>query len=141
MRKEHILLIGIIVILLGGLIYSISGFFVNSDKINIPAGSDKLKKKNSESTVTVDLTPKFENGKLYVDIEINTHTVDLSQYDLKDIVALEFEGKSIKPVSAPKLSGHHNSVQLIFDVGKELSNFKIIVKDLPDIQERVFEWP
>ena len=141
MRKEHILLIGIIVILLGGLIYSISGFFVNSDKINIPAGSDKLKKKNSESTVTVDLTPKFENGRLYVNMEVNTHTVDLSQYDLKDIVALEFEGKSIKPVSAPKLSGHHNSVQLIFDVGKELSNFKIIVKDLPDIQERVFEWP
>ena len=141
MRKDSMLLIGVIAILVGGLIYSISGFFVNSDKANIPAESDKLKKKNSESAVTVDLTPKFENGKLYVNMEVNTHTVDLSSYNLEDIIVLEFENKKIKPVSAPELSGHHNSVQLIFDVGKELSNFKIIVKDLPDIQERVFEWP
>ena len=91
--------------------------------------------------VLMDLTPKgIENGKFAVDISINTHSVDLSQFNLMQITALEYEGKAIKPESAPKLSGHHSSGALIFDVGKELKNFKITIKGIPTVDERVFEW-
>ena len=150
MNKEKILLIGILVIVVAGLVYSLSGFFSSQIPTTANVGetpstknsNSKFDTKTSESTVTVGLTPaKFENGRLYVDIGVDTHSVSLDNYNLKEIAALEFESKSIKPVSAPKLSGHHNSGQLVFDIGKELDNFKIIVRDLPDIQERVFEWP
>ncbi len=147
MNKENIVLIGILAIVVVGLVYSLSGFFTSPTSIKAntnvaPENSNsEFATKTSESTVTVDLTPKkFNNGKLYVDIGVNTHTVDLARYDLKEIVTLEFEDKSIKPTSAPKLSGHHNSGQLIFDVGRELDTFKITINGLPDIQERLFEW-
>lgn len=89
----------------------------------------------------VDLTPKgMENGKFVVDASINTHSVDLDQFDLTKITSLEYEGKAIKPLSAPKLSGHHNSGALSFDTGKEIKNFKIIIKGIPAVEERIFEW-
>jgi len=90
---------------------------------------------------SVDLTPRgIENGKFAVDISINTHSVDLSQFDLMEITTLEYEGKAIKPVSAPKLSGHHSSGGLIFDTGDEIKNFKITIKGIPAVDERIFEW-
>ena len=141
---ESALILSIVV----GLIYSLSGFFTSpaSAKVNVNTAQEnsnsKFAAKTSESTVTVVITPiKFENAKLYVDIGVDTHTVGLDSYNLREIVTLEFEGKSVKPLSAPKLSGHHNTGQLIFDAGKEPSNFKIVIKGLPDIQERVLEWP
>ncbi len=89
----------------------------------------------------VDLTPKgMENGKFVVDASINTHSVNLDQFDLTKITLLEYEEKTIKPVSAPKLSGHHSSGTLAFDTGKEIKNFKIIIKGIPAVDERVFEW-
>src|SRR3989338_2835199 len=88
----------------------------------------------------VELMPKgIENGKFAVDMSINTHSVDLSQFDLMQTTALEYDGKAIKPISAPELSGHHSSGALIFDVSKELKNFKIIIKGVPAVDERVFE--
>ena len=140
MNKENILLIGIAVILIAVLIYSLSGFFINSnDTSNVD--SNKFIKKTSSGEVTIDLTPSFDNGKLYVNIDVNTHTLDLSAYNLKELAMLEFDNTKIKPVSAPKLTGHHNSGQLIFDAGKDLDRFKIKIAGIPDIQERVFEWP
>ncbi len=91
--------------------------------------------------VLIELTPKgMEDGKFEVDILLNTHSVDLSQFDLVKITLLEYEGKLIKPVSAPELSGHHGSGTLAFDTGKEIKNFKIIIKGIPAVEERVFEW-
>ena len=90
----------------------------------------------------VELMPRgIENGKFAVDFSINTHSVDLSKFDLMKITLFEYEGKTIKPESAPKLSDHHSSGALIFDVGKELKNFKITIKGIPAVDERVFEWP
>ena len=90
---------------------------------------------------SVDLTPRgMENGKFAVDFSINTHSVDLSQFDLMKITLLEYDGKTIKPISAPQLSGHHNSGILIFDTGTEIKNFKIIIMGIPAVEERIFEW-
>lgn len=91
--------------------------------------------------VLVDLTPKgMENRKFAVDISVNTHSVELIQFDLMQITTLDYEGKAIKPVSAPKLSGHHSSGELILDTGDEIKNFKITIKGIPSIDERIFEW-
>jgi len=91
--------------------------------------------------VLLDLTPRdMENGKFAVDISLNTHSVDLSQFDLMQITTLEYNGKTIKPLSAPELSGHHSSGTLSFDTDTEIKNFRIIIKGIPAVEERVFEW-
>jgi len=90
--------------------------------------------------VSIELTPAgTKDGKLQISISANTHSVDLSQFDLNQITTLEFEGKSMKPVSAPKLSGHHSSDIIEFDVG-DISKFSVIIKGIPKVEERVFKW-
>ena len=100
--------------------------------------------KSSGSTnnndVEIILTPKQANGILEVIINANTHSVDLSQFDLNEITLLEYDGNEIKPSSAPKLSGHHVSGSLIFNIDKQINNFVIKIKGIPLDSERVFSW-
>ncbi len=148
MEKENNVRLGILIIAITGIVLLASGCTNNNSTLidkskNIENKHSRLnfEAQSSESIVTIDLTPKeFENGKLYVDIGINTHSEDLTQFDLTQLVKLKYNGNSIFPESAPKLSGHHDSGTLIFDVGKELKSFKIIINNIPDVQERIFEW-
>src|SRR3989344_3680775 len=99
----------------------ISGFFfifLDSGETELNSSSN-LQTKTSQSTVSIDLTPQ--------------------SFNLKELAVLEINGKSIKPKSAPKLSGHHNKGALIFDVNKKPEDFKIIVKSFPDLELREFK--
>lgn len=91
--------------------------------------------------VSVELTPleSFE-GRLRVKIAANTHSVDLTQFDLMKITTLERNGKFIKPETAPALEGHHSSGTLVFNFGERLSGFTIRIKGIPKVEERLFEW-
>ena len=127
-------IIPITVILILG-IFSASFFLVNKEK----------EKENStitsEGEVTIDITPmEFDDGKFYFDINLNTHSVELSSYDLYQLIKIQVDEKNTAPSSAPKLSGHHNSGTLIFDVGIEPKSFRIIINNIPDIEERTFQW-
>ena len=91
--------------------------------------------------VLIELTLiSMPDGKLQFEMAANTHSVDLSQYNMVELTTLEYDGKAIKPVSAPELSGHHTSGNIIFDAGSDLKDFKVIVKGIPNVDERVFEW-
>jgi len=91
--------------------------------------------------VLIELTPSgFSGGTLRVGIAANTHSVDLSPFDLMKITTLVYGSSSIKPASAPQLSGHHSSGEIVFNAGKELNSFKIIITGIPAVDERVFEW-
>ncbi len=139
-KIQNVLLGVVIVFVISVLIFSLSSLF-NGNTAGNAVNTAQFETKTSDSTVTVDLTPTgFENGKFYIDIGVNTHTVTLSDYNLKEIVTLEYDGKSLSPASAPVVSGHHNSGTLMFDTGKAIENFKVIVKDFPEISKRVFEW-
>jgi FlaG/FlaF family flagellin (archaellin) len=95
----------------------------------------------SDGEVEISLKPhKVEKGKLEVDFASNTHSVEMNEFDLLKITTLEYDRKTIKPLSAPKLSGHHVSGKLVFDVDKEIKGFTINIKGIPKIEERVFEW-
>lgn len=95
----------------------------------------------SESTISVILTPtNFDGENFYVGIKLDTHSVELNQFDLTKILILEFNGNSFKPVTAPGLQGHHSSGELIFRTNEEPKNFKITITDLPEIPIRTFEW-
>ena len=95
----------------------------------------------NEGAVLVGLTPiEITENRLIVQIGVNTHSVDLSQFDLKEIVVLEYDGKTIKPTEAPSLSGHHSSGNIVFETNKKANEFKVTILGIPNIEERVFEW-
>ena len=92
--------------------------------------------------VLIGLTPaRIENNRFEINFVANTHSVDLSQFDLMKITTLVYENKQVKPISVPALSGHHSSGELVFVVDKIPNNFKITIKNIPNIEERIFEWP
>ncbi len=116
----------------------------NGEKI-IPDNTRYLEAKLTGTTgpgdVAIELKPHEPTGnELAVDYSINTHSVDLSQYDLTRITTLEYEGKTINPLPSQKLQGHHNSGTMIFPIEKNPGNFVIKISGIPKIEERIFEW-
>jgi len=127
------------------IIIVLASYWYTSSSSPVPVNGAAFQTITSGSTdpgsAQVDLTPESAlNGQLKADFAINTHSVDLSQYDLVKITTLEYGGKKINPVSAPALQGHHTSGTLIFNVDQNLNKFKITITGIPNVQERVFEW-
>jgi hypothetical protein len=92
----------------------------------------------------IELTPQMvDKNTLEVNFSINTHSVSLSGFDLKDITILEHEVHVFKPVKASRIGGHHSSGVIVFDVGDKIENkdsFKIRLRGIPNVQERIYEW-
>ncbi len=94
-----------------------------------------------QGDVAIELTPKQFNGKkLEVAISANTHSVNLDVFDLKQLTTLEYDGKAIRPETAPQLGGHHSSGVLVFGVNEPVDRFTIKIKGIPAVDERVFKW-
>ena len=145
--KSDYIVYGILAIVFGIVIYTIYSLTAGSAAIpeetkNLNTAFATVTSGNTETgSVQIDLTPVgYQNGQLKVDIAVNTHSVELSQYGLAKITILEYDGKRINPISVPSLSGHHSSGTLIFNVDKDIKAFKITISGIPGIQERVFEW-
>ena len=146
--KNDYIVFGILGVAAVILLYSVFWLFNDGNpnvtlKDNQNAGSFKTISTGSTEPgdVSVDLTPRgIVNGQFQVDFEINTHSVDLSPYDLEKIMTLEYDSKKINPMNAPKLEGHHSSGVLTFNVAEDLDDFKITIKGIPQVEERIFEW-
>lgn len=94
-----------------------------------------------DGDAVVDLKPRGpKNGRLVVSLSANTHSVDLGQFDLTRITTLEYQGKVFRPVKASRIGGHHTRSKIVFDIGEDITSFKIIIKGIPRVQERVYEW-
>ena len=133
MFKDSVFIIISIVLIVGILLI----IFGKNEQLAV----NEFKTETSESTVSIDLVPKtFNENKFYVDISLNTHVVELSQFDLKKLVTLEFDNKIVRPISVPELTGHHSSGTLIFKIDKKPENFKIKISNIPDMSVRIFEW-
>lgn len=153
MNKEKVLLVGVLVLIVGVLIFSFTGFFSGTQ--NNPTKNQEIERVDVFSTdfdskstgttssgdVSIELTPhEVSNGQLEVDIAVNTHSVDLTEFDLIQITTLEFEEKIIKPISGPQLKGHHSSGTMVFNVENSLESFTIKISGIPKVDERVFTW-
>ena len=100
---------------------------------------------NDENRVSIEVKPidiQFTEP-LHFEIAINTHQGDLS-FDLTEVSLLEDDrGNVVKPIrwegSPP--GGHHRSGTLIFPaIGEQTRSIKLIIKDVYDVPERIFEW-
>lgn len=98
--------------------------------------------------VTIDVEwTKTENGSLVFDVAMNTHSVDLDQYDLGKLAVLRDDiGNEYHPVSWHSASGgHHRKGTLAFPLPdsldrRKIAYFELILHDIAGVEERVLKW-
>ena len=88
----------------------------------------------------VELKPTLKNNWLILKFSINTHSVRLNRYDLKDITTLEYKGNVLKPIKAGRIGGHHSSGTIVFDVAEDIGSFTIRIQGIPRVNERIYKW-
>jgi len=129
----------------------IAALLVLSAGSNVFAVSKKeLRRISNEGqveVVAVYLNPlgKSDNNLQSFELTLDTHSDNLSQYDLKDLSTIRVEdGPEIKASAweKPGGGGHHISGTITFDV-PDLSTAKylqLFVKNVGGAEERVFKW-
>ena len=106
------------------------------------AASGPYKTRSNRGEIAFDLTPREPaNGRFTIDIRATTHSGDLADLDLSRIVALEAAGKTYRPASATKLSGHHASGSVTFDIASVPDRFTVKMTGVRNMGELRFEWP
>lgn len=142
---------GFFIVIIGFMIYStISILGTDNTQINAPQNLQAAQGQSQYRTIAtgttesgdveIALTPQWREGKLYINMAVNTHSVDLSQFDLRQITTLNYNNKQIKPTQAPSLSGHHSNGMLVFDMTEQPQKFTIGISGIPAMPERVFQW-
>ncbi len=119
---------------------------LSPDSSNEPTNG--LVQSNTGGSVTIDVEwVRAENNSLVFDVAMNTHSVDLDQYNLDQLTTLRDDvGDEYYPISwdsAP--GGHHRRGTLTFTLPDSLSNgeakyVEMIIRDVADITERVLRW-
>lgn len=92
----------------------------------------------------IELSPRRVNKNiLEVTFSINTHSVGLSEFNLKEITVLEHEKHVFHPVKASGIGGHHSEGVIVFDVGDKVGNkdsIRIKLHGIPRLYERIYDW-
>jgi hypothetical protein len=101
--------------------------------------------------VTVEVAWKDASAGLVFDVAMDTHSVDLDGYDLKELAMLRAgRGKEVGPSrwDAPK-GGHHREGTLGFPgktpdgspiIGPDTREIELIIRDVGGVSVRKFEW-
>lgn len=130
-------------------------YFLNPakpDNQNSPADSagnssnaeNALTKTNGDANTDVEVTAAYEKeksqNKTVFKISFSTHVADYSDYNFRENIVLR-DGQN-NEYNADNLvqegSGHHQSIEISFPPVS--SPFKLLVKNLAGVPERVFTW-
>ncbi|MBI2542262.1 hypothetical protein HYV80_06140 [Candidatus Woesearchaeota archaeon] len=144
MKKIDLTIYLILAAIIAIVAFTIYGF-VKGNPGNKAQAASKLETISTGSTdsgdVAIDLTPaRIDDKILVLDISINTHSVELSEFDLKKITTLSYNKKTAYPAEAPKIEGHHSSGSIIFNVDSSLKDFTVTIKGIPKVEERAYKW-
>ncbi len=98
--------------------------------------------------VTIDVEwVSVDNAPLVFKVSMNTHSVDLDQYDLSRLTILRDDaGNEYRPLSwdsAP--GGHHRQGTLTFPIPDSLGqgeakHIEMVIRDIAEVKERVLRW-
>lgn len=101
--------------------------------------------------VTVEVTWKGKSVGPVFTVAIDTHSVNLDGYDLRQLAVLQTDqGAEFTPTNwdAPK-GGHHRTGTLTFSattpdgtalIGPNTRTIRLIVRNVAGVSERVFQW-
>lgn len=95
----------------------------------------------SQGTVTLELQPRWEDGRLMIGIAATTHSGDLSEINLQRQVRLVVEGDSLAPEDTSALRGHHAETVVAFKLARRPQLFTVVIRDVPDEPLRILKWP
>ena len=153
MKPKNYVISGIVIVLFLFVSYAALSFFTSpltkqvfTGEISTPRTSFTTTTTGSteEGDVAIAVTPQsITDDSIIVLVEMNTHFVDLGQFDLAKIVVLTYdfsETKTIKPSSTFQPSGHHASGEIIFFINEKPDSFIITISDIPKIQTRTYRW-
>jgi hypothetical protein len=89
----------------------------------------------------IELKPdKYKDGKLVVKYFANTHSVSLGNYNLKESTSMKVGEEAFKPAKADDLYGHHPKGKITFLLDDLPDSFTIVIRGIPAVDERVYEW-
>ena len=123
----------------------------------IAGSSQNLTQEDTQGAVTVTatlLTPDKPraDGKLAVQMMLETHTVDLDPYHLETLALLrDTQGREVQAVGleSPSGSGHHREGILLFPsidasgkplLSPEAKSLTLLLRGIGGVQERAFRW-
>jgi hypothetical protein len=112
---------------------------VSSQEADVPSGTYETR--TSQGDVSFRLTPRRSSGRLIVDIQADTHTGDLADLNLRDVVRLHVGEQAYDPAEATRLAGHHSEASVTFDVSELPEHFSIKISGVRDVETLTFEWP
>ena len=106
--------------------------------------ASELTRTASDGGVTVKVTylnPQSAD-EVRFEIALDTHSVNLDAYDLKDLSLLrDASGNAYKPLRIEnKGSGHHRQILLVFPKPPDVTKLELEIKDIAGVKERLFHW-
>ena len=131
--KKIVLYFGAFLMILGGSVGG--GAAVSSGAVQSQAGGG----------VTLKLTyvnPGSSEGPRF-NVVLDTHSVNLDQYDLKALTLLrDSTGRNYEPSKVEnKSSGHHREALVIFPKpAGDAKWVEVVFKDIAGVKERTFRW-
>lgn len=84
-----------------------------------------------------------QNDALVFEVVMDTHSVNLDSYDLKELALLRDDrGKEYLPLSwSSEAGGHHRSGKLAFAVPDQSAKaFELVIRNVAGVKERVLRW-
>ena len=98
--------------------------------------------RSNEGDISFHLTPRpWASGRLILDVRADTHSGDLADVKLRDVVTLQVGNQVYSPVEATPLAGHHAEGSITFDVAQTPNRFTVTIKGVRSMGELRFEWP
>jgi hypothetical protein len=94
-------------------------------------------------TVKATLLGSQTSGELSFQVVLDTHSVNLDGYDLKNLSSLRDDaGNTYLPTSVEnKGSGHHRQSTVVFSkVAHSTKRVELAIKDIAGVKERLFRW-
>jgi hypothetical protein len=151
-----VLLLAALIVALTLILAGCGGANSASDGGETTAGSDGAEasaaaQKSEGGGVTVEVAWKGPSAGPVFGVTMDTHSVDLDDYDLKELAVLRNDqGKEVRPSgwNAPK-GGHHREGTLRFPekapdgspvIGPGTREIELIIRDVAGVPERKFEW-
>lgn len=141
-NKLYFIIIGLLFLLTGCTQDTITGDVVTPAQqesyIGVTVSSGTLE----QGDVRIDITPiKKTENTLWFEVNANTHSVALHEFDLRNQLTLLINGNTLQPASADSLGGHHAKSVVSFNLDMPVNDpFSLLLTGIPKNKERLFEW-
>jgi len=130
-----------LILLIGLSVLSLTNGCSSPDGKETPSATEYQTRSN-EGEISFEITPRpWKSGRLIVDIRANTHSGDLAEVKLQDVVKLQVGNQTYRPVDATLLSGHHAAGTVTFEAPEAPKRFTVEMTGVRNIEALRFEWP